>query len=326
MPPAAIKMSWLNSFDPAAPTRSLGEPDSLSQSRQEPRSNARWPARTQGTFQNSTAGPSTARTRNEAPSQVSACPPPTAGNAHIFRPPSSAAFKSSIYAHRPPRLPNSIKAAPPSAALRPEDAQPNEHQIRTKPWEIDAPPSIGKSKSSHHALPLRVTTPLQASQPTSEFAARSSLPLSTQAQRSLPRHLPSRPSDKQTQGMPRSQLQDRRPSQKRRWSLQQTQTKPQPELELQSQVQPGNQSQPSFAHIPGHPPGLRMRRRESSRNRRTKRRHDKSSIAEGSGSKKISRMTVNLTRTRATLDSHRLEIERLTELNHPHTKWRELGL
>ncbi|KAN0064186.1 hypothetical protein ACQY0O_003353 [Thecaphora frezii] len=43
--------------------------------------------------------------------------------------------------------PTKPRAAPPAASLRSEDSQPNEGARRSRPWEIDAPPTIGSSRN-----------------------------------------------------------------------------------------------------------------------------------------------------------------------------------
>ncbi|GAC77166.1 hypothetical protein PANT_25c00008 [Moesziomyces antarcticus T-34] len=107
-------MDWLDAFDPASASSRA-----RSASTQQP------------------PGPSRAgQSSTHAPSS-SQHPVPA-----ITRPPRPS------HAARPPqRFSTRTPAAPPSAALRSEDAQPNEYQIRLKPWEMATPPSIGASRS-----------------------------------------------------------------------------------------------------------------------------------------------------------------------------------
>ncbi|PWZ01840.1 hypothetical protein BCV70DRAFT_52118 [Testicularia cyperi] len=113
-------MSWIDSFDPGA---------------------ARRPQYNTASNSRSDAGPS------RLPSVPSGRPAAvTHRPADRLSSSSNTYYAPTIARPRPPRPPQRPRAAPPAAIQRSEDAQPNENQTRAKPWEIDAPPSIGMSK------------------------------------------------------------------------------------------------------------------------------------------------------------------------------------
>ncbi len=116
-------MDWLDAFDPAS--ASSRARNALAQQRPGPSRAAQ------------SAGPATSSSQQPEPAHY-ARPQP----GHASQPPRPS------YGARPPqRFSTRTPAAPPSAALRSEDAQPNEYQIRSKPWELAVPPSIGASRS-----------------------------------------------------------------------------------------------------------------------------------------------------------------------------------
>ncbi|SPO29040.1 uncharacterized protein UTRI_05614 [Ustilago trichophora] len=136
-------MDWLSSFDPAAQRSSARSGTGSSGIQSFGGSSYNYGAQQYGAAQSFAPGPSTIRPNNNTPR------PPQIGRTQPYLPTniSVAGPSNSAYRPRPPRPPHRIKAAPPSAALRSEDAQPNENETRTKPWEIAAPPSIGAARS-----------------------------------------------------------------------------------------------------------------------------------------------------------------------------------
>ncbi|CDR98875.1 hypothetical protein [Sporisorium scitamineum] len=103
-------MSWLNSFDPAAPRNPAASSyrDSYATNESQPR------------VQQSTsshAGPSTTRPNNGAPRQPLSGPHQTGRTTRLYQPSASSGSSSPAYTPRP-RPPQRTRAAPPSAALR----------------------------------------------------------------------------------------------------------------------------------------------------------------------------------------------------------------
>ncbi|KAJ1023781.1 hypothetical protein NDA18_004763 [Ustilago nuda] len=159
-------MDWLDAFDPGAPKSNNKSQHQVWNRLSHEAHQSNQISSESSTSSSAAAGPSapgppTPSGRITRTFDFSAC---TGTNALTARP-------------RPPRPGLSRpgpsrrnRAAPPSAALRSEDAQPNENQTRAKPWEISAPPSIGMAKSrKNSARPPHIPTGPAQTQPSRPF-------------------------------------------------------------------------------------------------------------------------------------------------------------
>ncbi|SNX86764.1 uncharacterized protein MEPE_05473 [Melanopsichium pennsylvanicum] len=180
-------MDWLSSFDPAAPkssTHTATRGSSCNQSFSGSYASNRSQHHFRGTFLTSaTVGPSTARSLTPVPR-----PPHLGQNIPYQSTSSTVPAGPTTLAYRPrPSVrppPQRLRAAPPAAALRSEDAQPNENDTRIKPWEISAPPAIRASTSKVAARPSRapIQTPRAHQSLNSAPRPRSRPPQRPQAQ------------------------------------------------------------------------------------------------------------------------------------------------
>lgn len=147
-----------------------------------------------------------------------------------------------------------MRAPPPSSALRSEDAQPNENEVRTKPWEISAPPSIGMSKSKRNALPSNVPTGPRSPQQRPPSLPQKPRPYHPNIARPQPQRPPAEApkapkaplSKKQRQKLRQEQNQHQQQQQHARKRDKQPTSQPPPK-------KPRLDSTPSTSHLPGAP-------------------------------------------------------------------------